>query len=107
MMYEFTKKEIRTQFKETEYGKKTNKWLYTTTLAALVILIIGETIGILYFTKILNIDENIFNIFLGIIMPIFFITCVTACYFDGKRDGAIEQFKRDLKKEKQLNKNNY
>lgn len=101
-MYEFTKKEIRTKFKETEYGKKTNKWLYTTAIIALVILIIGETIGILYFTKILKINENIFNTFLGIIMPLFFIACVTACYFDGKRDGAIEQFKKELKKEETI-----
>ena len=97
-MYEFTKKEIRKQFRETEYGKKTNRWLYTTAIITLLVLIIGETIGILYFTKVLKIEESCFFNCLGIIMPVFFIACVTACYFDGKRDGAIEQFKRDLKK---------
>lgn len=97
-MYEFTKKEIRKQFKETEYGKKTNRWLYTTAVIALLIFIIGEIVSILYFTKVLKIEENCFYSCLSLILPIFFISCITACYFDGKRDGAIEQYKRDLKK---------
>ena len=99
-MYEFTKKEIRKQFRETEYGKKTNIWLYTTAIIALLVLIIGETLGILYFTKVLKIEESCFYSCLGIIIPVFFITSIIACYFDGKRDGAIEQFKRDLKNQK-------
>ena len=97
-MYEFTKKEIRKQFKETEYGKKTNRWLYTTAVIALLIFIIGEIVSILYFTKVLKIEENCFYSCLSLILPIFFISCITAWYFDGKRDGAIEQYKRDLKK---------
>lgn len=97
-MYEFTKKEIRKKFKETEYGKKTNRWLYTSAIIALVVFIIGETLGILYFTDVLKVEDNCFFNCLGIILPVFFITCIIACYFDGKRDGAIEQFKRDIKK---------
>lgn len=97
-MYEFTKKEIRKQFKETEYGKKTNRWLYTSAIIALSIFIIGEIVSILYFTNVIKLDEKIFYGCLKIVLPIFFISCITACYFDGKRDGAIEQFKRDLKK---------
>ena len=97
-MYEFTKKEIRKQFKETEYGKKTNRWLYITAVIALVILIFGEVLSILYITNILKIDENCFLTCISIIIPVFFLTAIIACYFDGKRDGAIEQFKRDLNK---------
>ena len=97
-MYEFTNKEIRKQFKETDYGKKTNRWLYTTAVIALLIFIIGEIIAILYFTKVLKIDESCFYSCLSLILPVFFISSIIACYFDGKRDGAIEQFKRDLKK---------
>ena len=96
-MYEFTKKEIRKQFKETEYGKKTNRWLYTTAVIALVILISGEALSILYVTNVLKIDESCFLTCLSIIIPAFFLSSIIACYFDGKRDGAIEQFKRDLK----------
>lgn len=97
-MYEFTKKEIRKQFKETEYGKKTNRWLYTSAILALLVFIVGEIISILYFTKTIKLDDECFYSCLEIILPIFFITSIIACYFDGKRDGAIEQFKRDLKK---------
>ncbi len=97
-MYEFTKKEIRRQFKETEYGKKTNRWLYITAVIALVVLIFGEALSILYVTNTIKLDENTFLTCLSIIIPAFFLSAITACYFDGKRDGAIEQFKRDLKK---------
>lgn len=97
-MYEFTKKEIRNQFKETEYGKKTNRWLYTSAILALLVFIVGEIFSILYFTNTLKLEESCFFTCISIILPVFFITSIIACYFDGKRDGAIEQFKRDLKK---------
>ncbi len=99
-MYEFTKKEIRKQFKETEYGKKTNRWLYLTAIIALLVFTIGITFCTLYFLDTLNISDACFYECIGIISPIIFICSVIACYFDGKRDGAIEQFKRDLKNNK-------
>ena len=90
-MYEFSSKEDRENFKKTEYGKKTNIWL---------IISVAVFVPIIIFT--------IFLIFAGTdkispraltaiqILTIFSLSAVG--YFDGKRDGAIEQFKRSNKK---------
>lgn len=94
-MYEFTKKELRQKFKETEYGKKTNKWLNICICISVLIYIL-DVIVLINFIN----DENRITI----IPLLFLITCLSSiisCYFDGKRDGAIEQFKRDIQKNKE------
>ena len=92
-MYEFSNKEIREKFKKTEYGKKTNKMLYT----ALGFFGASCLIEIILFDlwKI-----NILNSEFGLVLCEFviFVSFVMTLYFDGKRDGAIEQFKRMKKK---------
>ena len=92
-MYEFSSKEIKKEFKKTEYGKKTNKWLYTSIFIVVFLLVIGIVFGLLLNLGYLKINEAI----LTLMETLFFISLITMCYFDGKRDGAIEQFKR-LKK---------
>lgn len=101
-MYECTSKEIREKFKETEYGKKTNNWVTLIAIITILILIIGEAFVFLYMKKIINISHDLFIYITGAIGLIFIILCIVACYFDGKRDGAIEQFKRDIKIEKNI-----
>ena len=39
-MYELSNKEIRAEFKKTEYGKKTNKWLYLSVSIAIVFVVL-------------------------------------------------------------------
>ena len=94
-LYEFTKKELRKEFKKTEYGKKVNIWLYI----SLVINIFIYILDILFFFIFLD-SENITTLF-PVMITISFISSVICCYFDGKRDGAIEQFKRDYRKNKE------
>ena len=97
-MYEFTNKEIRKKFKETEYGKKTNSWLYTSISVTVFLLCLILIIGSLYYFNVLKIKEEVIIVICGFLSTLWFISLITTCYFDGKRDGAIEQYKRDLKK---------
>ena len=96
-MYEVSNKNIRLKFKKTEYGKKVNKMLYISIGVASCLFIIS---CVVYFItrvsdKVLTNQENAWlNLLFGI--TLFFV--IIACYFDGKRDGAIEQFKIDNKK---------
>lgn len=96
-MYEFSDKEIRAKFKKTDYGKKTNKMLYISLTVALVLFIVS---CVAYFIMgagnelLTTIEDMWLNILFGITT----IAVIFACYFDGKRDGAIEQFKRRNKK---------
>ena len=85
-MYEFTDKETRKKFKETEYGKKTNKWLYITVPFGIAALVFYILITI----KVIELEGSMLSLAFGLI----FIAIIIMCYFDGKRDGAIEQFKR-------------
>lgn len=102
-MYEFTKKEIRKQFKETEYGKKTNRWLYISLTVFLVVYIVipfifGFAAGVSGLS--LEKTEKMFMEYADILDAATFISLAIVLYFDGKRDGAIEQFKRDLNNKK-------
>ena len=93
-MYEFSSEEVRRKFKETEYGRKTNKWLYISLSIALFFIVLEIVLYFLGKEGIVNL-----NIYLErCLYCLFSIFLLTACYFDGKRDGAIEQFKRSLKK---------
>ena len=98
-MYEFSDKEARSKFKKTEYGKKTNKMLYISLAIALILFIVSCVVFFLMGAgnEILSTTEDMW---LNILFGITAISVVIACYFDGKRDGAIEQFKRSTKKMK-------
>lgn len=96
-MYEFTKKEIRNKFKKTKYGKKVNKMFIISMIIVLIFCgICGFINGFIDGAELdLNeAQENLLNIFSSLT----FGTIIIGVYFDGKRDGAIEQFKRDLNK---------
>lgn len=96
-MYEFSDKEARTKFKKTEYGKKTNKMLYISLVVALLLFVASCTVFFLMGAgnELLTTTEDMW---LNILVGITAISVIIACYFDGKRDGAIEQFKRGKKK---------
>ena len=74
------------KFKETEYGKKTNKMLYISAPFGIIALIFY----VLITTKVIELGDSMLSFAFGLI----FIAVIIMCYFDGKRDGAIEQFKR-------------
>ena len=95
-MYEFSDKEARAKFKKTGYGKKTNKMLYISLVVAGVLFIVSCIVFFLMGagSKILTTTEDML---LNILFGITAISVIIACYFDGKRDGAIEQFKRGKK----------
>ena len=99
-MYEFSSKEIRSKFKQTEYGKKTNKLLYTFLTITLSILVLSFVFGFLCGAEVINLSEETFDLVLTIADGIFYVVLLLTCYFDGKRDGAIEQFKRNLSNNK-------
>ena len=95
-MYEFNKREIRKKFKETEYGKKTNRWLYISIIITIIFVIVYGFLCILSCRE--NIELNITSqILLDILKTLTLISVICMCYFDGKRDGAIEQFKKNRK----------
>lgn len=96
-MYEFSEKEVRAKFKKTEYGKKTNKMLYISLIVASLLFIVSCVIYIVMGAgkELLTTTEDMW---LNILFGITAIAIILACYFDGKRDGAIEQFKRGYKK---------
>ena len=92
-MYEFSSKEVRSKFKKTEYGKKTNRWLY---ISLPIAILLGILVVVLFFlrennTIVMSTDLK------RLVHALFLISLVIACYFDGKRDGAIEQFKKGKK----------
>lgn len=93
-MYELTDKKIRNKFKKTKYGKKTNEMLYKSLIFVFLMIVICLSIVLMFYIDL--IDNCLFMILVPIISCLFFISIITACYFDGKRDGAIEQYKRDL-----------
>ena len=95
-MYEFSEKEIISKFKKTEYGKKTNKMLYISIVISLVLFIVSCVLFVIIGAgkEILTTVEDAW---LNIIFGITAISVIISCYFDGKRDGAIEQFKKSKK----------
>lgn len=96
-MYEFSNKELRNKFKKTEYGKKTNIMLCISAIIALVLFITSVVVFFLVGAgnKILTTTQDMW---LNILFGLTTISIITACYFDGKRDGAIEQYKLTKKK---------
>ena len=97
-MYEFNKKETRKKFKQTKYGKDTNRWLYIALFVTIIYVTVCVTLCIL--CSRLSIELNCINQNLLILLKALTVVSVMCmCYFDGKRDGAIEQFKKTLKKD--------
>ena len=96
-MYEFSSKEARTKFKKTEYGKKLNKILLILVVVSVVLFFVSCLSFFLIGAgdKLLSTKEDII---LNILFGITAISVVITCYFDGKRDGAIEQYKLSVKK---------
>lgn len=94
-MYELTDKKIRTKFKKTKYGKKTNEMLYKSLIFVFSMIVVSLLTILFYYIDLIS--NCVFMILVPIISCLFFISIITACYFDGKRDGAIEQYKKDLK----------
>ena len=92
-MYELSNKEIRAEFKKTEYGKKTNKWLYLSVSIAIVFVVLEVVLFFLCESSTITMSTYLERL----VHTLFFISIITACYFDGKRDGAIEQFKKGKK----------
>lgn len=98
-MYEISDKEARGRFKKTEYGKKTNKMLYISLAVAGVLFVVSCIVYILMGAgnELLTTTQDMgLNVLFGLTT----IAVIIACYFDGKRDGAIEQYKRGSKKVK-------
>lgn len=96
-MYEFSDKEVRAKFKKTEYGKKTNKMLYISIVISLILFIVSCVVFIIMGAG-KEILTNVEDAWLNIIFGITAISIIISCYFDGKRDGAVEQFKIGNKK---------
>ena len=96
-MFEKIDKETREKFKKTQYGKKITKMLIISTIVSFVLFFIS---CIVFFSvgagnRILTTTTDfLLNILFGLTA----ISIVLTCYFDGKRDGALEQFKRIKKK---------
>lgn len=96
-MYEFSSKEVKTKFKKTEYGKKLNKMLLICVIVS-GILFFGSCIAFIFIgagSQLLSTTEDML---LNVLFGITAISVVITCYFDGKRDGAIEQYKLGIKK---------
>ncbi len=94
-MYEFTNKELRKKFKETEYGKKTNRYLHVSAIIFLVLLLLPIIFSFAcgFIGKSWEETEVILTTWDKVYSGVMFISCAAMIYFDGKRDGAIEQYK--------------
>ena len=85
-MFEFSDKSTKNKFNKTDYGKKVSKLLYMSVISSLILIIVCF---ISFF--IMSSELSIIKILL---LGCTCISIIISCYFDGKRDGAIEQFKR-------------
>ena len=85
------------QFKETEYGKKTNRWFWLSSIIAIIFVVVYAVLSILSCGENMSLTTTS-EILLDLLRALTFISIISACYFDGKRDGAIEQYKKTLKK---------
>lgn len=97
-MYEFNKKEVRRAFKKTEYGKKVNKWLYMSLAFVVLTLLIPFMLGFLDGLNVYKMPKDTLEIFGKISDVSVYVSVILLFYFDGKRDGAIESYKKSIKK---------
>ena len=93
-MYELIDKKIKNKFNETKYGKKTNKMFLIASINFVIIILLFATLYYLNLKNAISINDDLINIGKYIL----FIVAILVCYFDGKRDGAIEMFKNIKKK---------
>ncbi len=94
-MSELSNKEIVKKFKETEYGKKTNKCLCISTfIFFLMFIVIGAFAVLAEPMRIEGFTKDIVSLILNLIL---YISAIFMVYFDGKRNGAIEQYKLSRK----------
>ncbi len=104
-MYEFTDKNIRAEFKKTEYGKKLNTWLKISLFITIVLATAAFVVTYLIFIKKIVVEERLVRLNIHLAeAAIVFISSVITCYFDGKRDGAIKQYMLNSKKDKKKTK---
>ena len=96
-MYEFSEKDIRNKFKKTKYGKKINKMLYVSLVVSLILFAMSCVIYF-FMGSSDGLSTSIKDAWLNILFGITSISVIISCYFDGKRDGAIEQYKISIKK---------
>jgi len=85
-MFEFSDKSTKNEFNKTDYGKKVSKLLYMSVISSLILIIVCF---ISFF--IMSSELSIIKILL---LGFTSVSIILSCYFDGKRDGAFEQFKR-------------
>lgn len=101
-MYELTKKELRKKFGETEYGKKVNKYFKISLIVFIISILIPFGLGFVH--GLMGTSEEVAEKTLENIEPfmtfLIDISLVFAIYFDGKRDGAISQFKKSIDSKK-------
>jgi len=97
-LYEFNKKEVRSAFKKTEYGKKVNKWLYLSIGLFVLTILVPFFLGFLDGLNVYRMTEEALETFSRISDVTIFAAAALVFYFDGKRDGAIESYKKVMKK---------
>lgn len=97
-MYEFCDKEIRKKFKKTEYGKKTNRWFYISLGILGTIIFLAVAFCVLLYFELISLSAQSLIMLTAVFSGLFSISIIISCYFDGKRDGAIEQFKSTQEK---------
>ena len=90
--YEFTKKDIRKEFKNSQLGKNINLFFYiflsvliVSLICTIIVIIIKQLSGQELYDTALKINA---------------LPGMLAVYFDGKRDGAIIQFESQKKAKK-------
>ena len=94
-MSELSNKEIVKKFKETEYGKKTNKCLCVSTfIFFLMFIVIGAFAVLAEPMKIEDTTQDLVSLILNFT---FYISAMFMFYFDGKRNGALKQYKLSKK----------
>lgn len=96
-MYEFNSKETREKFKQTELGKKYNKYLLISgvvSICSFLLMLISEII--IGGKELSEVSQVQCSFAVGTLF-LFVLSGMLTCYFDGKRDGAITEFAKTIK----------
>ena len=90
-------KDAGEKFKKSEYGKKINKTLHISLIISAVLFTSSIVVFILVGagSELLTAREDML---LNILFVLTAITVIITCYFGGKRDGALGQYKESKKK---------
>ncbi len=92
-MYEFGNKEDKKRFLKTKYGKKVNKMFRIAVIVSIVNILLVIVAYVVSLKNMIDTSSSEYNLLFNIALCIGSVSIVIACYFDGKRDGAFEQFK--------------